>query len=543
MAISYIAVTLVIVLLLEALVTIVLYFVFTRSPIIAYFTLARAGHTAQIYALQAAVQAGDEELSLAFSFDPGQTDSLALRQEGDPPEMTYMNLDVPYLAPGSAAPPRPVFALLIGPDERILASSYPDRYPVATNAAQALPEEIALVRKALAGTSDGMVEETSQGRRASVARTVWSREKQPLGAVLVQSPAGGTPEVPLLSQVASVLIPSGLAWLCLMLPIGLTFGYLATRGMIRRIERLALATQRFTQGDYSQRVPVSRPDEIGQLEQQFNQMAGQLVDSFAQRQADAEQSARREERARIEQEMSSANYIQQSLLPESVPAIPGWRIEPFYRPAREVGGDLYDFLHLPSGQLGIVIGDVTGKGMPAALIMATTTAMLRAAAPGAASPGEVLALVNDLLRIHIPSGVFATCFYAILNPASGRLRYANAGHTLPCLVRDSQVLELRATGMPLGLMPGQDYAEQELTLAAHDRLLFYTDGLVEAHSPDNAMFGVPRLKRLLQGHPQPDGLLQRLLHELEAFTGQDWEQEDDVTLISVQGVSHGVRKT
>jgi serine phosphatase RsbU (regulator of sigma subunit) len=303
------------------------------------------------------------------------------------------------------------------------------------------------------------------------------------------------------------------------------------RGVARRIERLAGATARFTQGDFSQRVPVSRHDEIGQLEQQFNSMAEQLVDSFNERQALAEQSARQEERARIEQEMLSAHYIQRSLLPESVPAISGWQLEPVYRPARLVGGDLYDFLHLPDGRIGIVIGDAKGKGMPAALIMATTSAMIRAAAQGTVSPGEVLALVNNLLQIHIPPGTFATCFYAILDPARGRLNFANAGHNLPYLARDSQVLELEAKGMPLGLMPEQRYPEQEVILAPHDRILFHTDGLVEAHGPGGEMFGFPRLKQLMQTNPRSDGLLELLLTELQDFTGSDWEQEDDVTLV------------
>jgi serine phosphatase RsbU (regulator of sigma subunit) len=322
-----------------------------------------------------------------------------------------------------------------------------------------------------------------------------------------------------------------------MLPIGLIFGVLTTRSLIRRIERLASATSKFTEGDYSQRVPIARPDEIGQLEAQFNQMAEQLVDSFDQRQALAELSVRREERARIEQEMSSAYYIQQSLLPEQVPSIPGWQIKPFYRPAREVGGDLYDFLALPDSRIGLVIGDVTGKGIPAALIMATTTAMIRAAAPQAASPGEVLALINNLLHIHMPSGMFTTCFYAILDPTSGRLCFANAGHNVPYLSHNGKIKELRARGMPLGLMPDQSYPENEVIIAPDDLILLYTDGLVEAHDTGREMFGFPRLKRLMQEHSQEDGLIERLLDELEHFTGEGWDQEDDVTFVMLRNTS------
>jgi serine phosphatase RsbU (regulator of sigma subunit) len=319
-----------------------------------------------------------------------------------------------------------------------------------------------------------------------------------------------------------------------MLPIGLVFGVLTTRSLIRRIERLASATSKFTEGDFSQRVPIARQDEIGQLEAQFNQMAEQLVESFEERQSLAEQSARREERARIEQEMTSAYYIQRSLLPEQVPSIPGWQIEPFYRPAKEVGGDLYDFLSLPDGRIGLVIGDVTGKGIPAALIMATTTAMIRAAAPRAASPGEVLALINNLLHIHMPSGMFTTCFYAILDPNTDRLCFANAGHNVPYLSHNGTIKELRARGMPLGLMPDQSYPEAEVTITADDLVLFYTDGLVEAHGAAREMFGFPRLKRLMQEHSREDTLIDRLLDELEHFTGENWDQEDDVTFVTLR---------
>lgn len=450
-------------------------------------------------------------------------------------EFDWSNLSVSYVEPGTAAETRQGFALLVDPQGRIVASSYPDSYPLGAATDRLLPEEADLIRNALDGKSDGDMVETSLGTDAAVVETVWNRENEPIGAVYVQSPAGGPPNTNLVTEVASVVIPSGMLWLCLMLPIGLVFGVLTTRGQIRRIERLVRATAQFKDGDTAQRVPVSRPDEIGQLEMQFNQMAEQLIESFAQRQALVEQSARREERARerarIEQEMNSARFIQRSLLPEQIPAIPGWEINSSYHPAREVGGDLYDFMTLPGGRMGIIIGDATGKGVPSAIIMASAVAMLRAAAQGEPSPGRVLALVNNLLQRHISRGTFATCFFATLDTSSGSLRYANAGHNIPYLLRDGQVIDLRAIGMPLGLMPDQEYEEQEATLLSGDRLLFYTDGLVEAHNTAGDMFGEPRLKQLMQQHPEAEGLIAYLLHHLRQFAGPDWEQEDDVTLV------------
>jgi hypothetical protein len=246
-------------------------------------------------------------------------------------------------------------------------------------------------------------------------------------------------------------------------------------------------------------------------------MAEQLVESMVQRQLLIEQHARKEERARIEQEMRTAQLIQQSLLPRDVPALPDWHFTPYYKPAKEVGGDFYDFLQLDDGQLGIVIGDVSGKGVPAALVMAITRTMLRTAAGTTDSPGEVLARVNALLSSDITTGVFVTCFYALLHPESGRLRYANAGHDLPYWRHGDRVSEVRATGMPLGVMPGTRYEECDVTLAPGDSVLFYSDGLVEAHNIEREMFGFPRLMGLLSEHPGDGSLVNGLLNELGGF--------------------------
>jgi serine phosphatase RsbU (regulator of sigma subunit) len=162
------------------------------------------------------------------------------------------------------------------------------------------------------------------------------------------------------------------------------------------------------------------------------------------------------ERERIEQELRVARSIQQASLPKEVPTLEGWQISPFYQPAREVGGDFYDFHLLSGGRLGLAVGDATGKGVPAALVMSTTCGMLRAVSQAldSSSPGEMLERVNEALVPSIPSNMFVTCFYAILDPKKGSLRYANAGHDVPYLHRNSAAEELRARGMPLGLMPG-----------------------------------------------------------------------------------------
>jgi serine phosphatase RsbU (regulator of sigma subunit)/predicted ester cyclase len=243
------------------------------------------------------------------------------------------------------------------------------------------------------------------------------------------------------------------------------------------------------------------------------------------------------ERERVEQELRLARGIQQASLPKEVPELEGWHIAPFYQPAREVGGDFYDFHLLSDGRLGLVTGDATGKGMPAALVMSTTCGMLQLAAQALefSSPGEVLERVNEALLARIPPNMFVTCFYGVLDPKSGHLIYANAGHDMPYLHRrNGDAEELRARGMPLGLMPGMGYEEKETILEAGEAALFYSDGLVEAHNPKGEMFGFPRLRALVAEHAEEGSLAPFLMDELHSFTGEGWEQEDDITLLTVK---------
>ena len=181
------------------------------------------------------------------------------------------------------------------------------------------------------------------------------------------------------------------------------------------------------------------------------------------------------------------------------------------------------------------MGDATGHGMPAALVMATTRGMLRAVVQSLESPGEVLARVNEALVADIPPSTFVTCFYGVLDAKGGRFLYANAGHNPPCRRHNGQADELVARGMPLGLMPGMSYEEKEATLEAGASVLFYSDGLVEAHDPQRReMFGFPRLRRLVAEHAEEGSLVDFLMDELRSFTGDGWEQEDDITLVMLR---------
>jgi serine phosphatase RsbU (regulator of sigma subunit) len=282
--------------------------------------------------------------------------------------------------------------------------------------------------------------------------------------------------------------------------------------------------------------------EMEQKEEEVRQLNKDLEKRVAERTeqlriAMAKQQEEAQERQRIEQELRIARLIQQTLLPKSLPGLPGYDVAAYYQPAREVGGDFYDFFELEDGRVGVVVGDATGKGMPAALVVAATCSVLRAVAQDSAySPGEVLAQVNEVLLARIPPSMFVTCFYAILEPKSGSLSYANAGHNLPCCCHDEHAtIELSARGMPLGLMPGMSYEENETVLVPGEGVLFYTDGLIEAHNPQGEMFGTPRLRDLLSEHPMGGkDLSATLMEELVRFTSEGWEQEDDITLVTLR---------
>ncbi|MCA1554279.1 MAG: SpoIIE family protein phosphatase, partial [Chloroflexi bacterium] len=266
----------------------------------------------------------------------------------------------------------------------------------------------------------------------------------------------------------------------------------------------------------------------------LNTLATQASPAVRVAQLVQQQQAEAQARERLEHELRVARLIQQTLLPKHVPSLEGWRVTAFYQPARAVGGDFYDFIDLPDGRTAFVIGDVTDKGVPAALVMATVRAMLRTSAQRLITPGSVLEQTNELLHPDIPPKMFVTCMYAVLEPKTGRLQFANAGHDLPyCHTRDG-ARELRAKGMPLGLLPGMRYDENEITIAPGDRILFYSDGLVEAHNPQREMFGFPRLQALMAEQNLDDDLIALMREQLAAFTGSGWEQEDDVTLMTLE---------
>jgi serine phosphatase RsbU (regulator of sigma subunit)/anti-sigma regulatory factor (Ser/Thr protein kinase) len=263
-------------------------------------------------------------------------------------------------------------------------------------------------------------------------------------------------------------------------------------------------------------------------------LAAQAAPAIRVAQLVREQASEAAEKERLAQELRVATLIQQQFLPRQLPQLPQWQIAAYYGPARAVGGDFYDFVEMPDGRIGVAVGDVTDKGVPAALVMARTHSILRAEASRSSAPGEILSRANDLLVPEMPARMFVTCLFAVLDPATGRIVIANAGHNLPLIRTGDAVSELRATGMPLGLMPGIRYEEVEGTIAPDSNVLLYSDGLVEAHDPAREMFGFDRLRQALAVDDAGSELLDRLLETLNAFAGPDHEQEDDITLVTMR---------
>jgi phosphoserine phosphatase RsbU/P len=243
------------------------------------------------------------------------------------------------------------------------------------------------------------------------------------------------------------------------------------------------------------------------------------------------------EKRRMEEEIGIARRIQLRLLPAESPALAGYDIAAFNHPSQEVSGDVYDFIEPTPGQLGIMIGDVSGKGVPAGIMMATFRASLRAEVRNNYAISVILEKVNRLMCESVEETAFVTAVYCVLDSTRRRLTYSNAGHNPPLLLRADGTAEwLSAGGTVLGMFPTAKYEEIFVDLAPGDRLVFYTDGITEARTADDDMFGVERLEALLRASRAEEsarGLCARILEAVRAHSGR-LHSEDDLTAVVVR---------
>ncbi len=266
----------------------------------------------------------------------------------------------------------------------------------------------------------------------------------------------------------------------------------------------------------------------------------EIITGIAQQAALAIQNDRLQKemvaRERLETEVQLARQIQQTFIPESLPQPAGWELAARWKTARQVGGDFYDVMELPNQKLGLFIADVADKGMPAALFMALTRTLVRAAVVETSSPAEALQRVNELLMPDTKQGMFVTAVYAVLDQNTGEITYVNAGHNPPLWVKANGDIErLTRTGVALGATEARTISQQTIHLTSGENVLFYTDGLTEEFSSDNELFGEARLMDAIRSNsfPSADAMLDAIESCLNAFVGSI-PLSDDLTMLIVR---------
>jgi sigma-B regulation protein RsbU (phosphoserine phosphatase) len=298
------------------------------------------------------------------------------------------------------------------------------------------------------------------------------------------------------------------------------------------------ATEEIQGGNYEAKVTVVSTDELGQLSEGINEMAVGLK----------EREILKAENERVKQELAVAWRIQESFLPKEIPSVPGWQLVAALEPAKQTSGDFYDLISLPDGRLGLLVADVTDKGMGAALYMALSCTIIRTfAGEYHAQPQKVLGAAHRRILADTDTSQFVTVFYGILDPATGTLTYSNAGHNPPYLLGGRQdsvsggdaeptvtVQELTNTGPPLGLRMFQDltWEQNSVQVGAGDVLVLYSDGVTEAQDVSEELFEEERLLRVLHANVgySAQRIQDALIGEVHGFVGQA-PQSDDITVM------------
>jgi sigma-B regulation protein RsbU (phosphoserine phosphatase) len=348
------------------------------------------------------------------------------------------------------------------------------------------------------------------------------------GAILVTLPADRL-QAALGNQTKLAVAVSSI-----VLFLGSVIAILGARTISRPVAELTEMTRRIAGGDFTRRIDIRAKNEIGALAASFNEMARRLNASIEHLK---ETTAAKE---RIESELQIAREIQMSMVPKVFPPFPDrseFDVFATLAPAKEVGGDFYDFFFIDDDHLCLAVGDVSGKGVPAALFMAVTKTLFETTAANGGAPGEILARLNAEICRHDESYMFVTLFCAILNVRTGQVDYSNGGHNLPFrLQRDGVSVLENIGGGALGLVEKSAYASGRLVLGRGETLLLYTDGVTEAMDLSETLYSHQRLERFLASQSQSDSsprqIVDDLIGDVRHFAGET-PQSDDITVLAL----------
>jgi HAMP domain-containing protein/uncharacterized membrane protein len=335
-----------------------------------------------------------------------------------------------------------------------------------------------------------------------------------------------------IQKMTSETTLSLLRWAGLVSVIVLIAGTLSSVFLARRVTAplvlLSTAARKIGHGDLDYKVQVKTSDEFEELANSFNQMTCDIkVYMNELRRITAEKE-------RMAKELDIARGIQQSFLPDFTPEIEGIDIAAFNLPATEVGGDFYDFIPITKDKWGLVIADVSGKGVPAALFMALSRTIVRAGATGNPEVAEIIENANNLITEDSESGMFVTMFYAVLDMTERSLTYVNAGHNPPLVFNNTtgDLVMLEAEGIPLGVIEDTELEERKIEMKSGDLVIFYTDGVTEAVDDEDRLFGEERLAQIIRDAYKLSArdTIEQINSEVLSFS-KNVQQFDDITLI------------
>jgi sigma-B regulation protein RsbU (phosphoserine phosphatase) len=311
--------------------------------------------------------------------------------------------------------------------------------------------------------------------------------------------------------------------------IAIAFSFQLTRTITRVVNDLDLGTKKVQSGDFDWRIPVRSNEQLSELANSFNAMTSQIQKLLAEV----------KDKEKLEAELEIARQVQAQLFPKNVPRLKTMEMAGLCLPARVVSGDYYDFITIQPDSTAIIIGDISGKGISAALLMASVQSSLHAqlsmAETGEVSTATLCTRLNQQLYENTPPEKYATFFCSVYEETSGRLLYTNAGHLAPIVIRGAEVIRLDSNSTVVGLLPNFPYGEQPFELQSGDLMLAFTDGITESENKDSEQYGDERLiEILIRNRDKPLDEILRIISEEVRSWAFDLDGQDDTTMIVVR---------